>query len=125
MVEHAINRHGFNIGIVDRMLFSSPFPNEVQVMDFPRAYKIPKCTKFLREIGESIVEHITRYTLEYGNLTSFEILKMKYFPSSLTRDSFSLFTTLTSNSVRLWVQFHDDFNRGELIIVVIDLTNIK
>ena len=73
-------------------------------MDLPRGYKIPKFTKFSGEIGESTVEYVARFTLEYGDLASSEILKMKYFPSSLTRESFSWFTTLTPNSIRSRVQ---------------------
>jgi hypothetical protein len=104
MVEHILNKHGFRIGITDRMLFAFLFHEEVQAMDLPRGYKIPKFTKFLGEIGEFIVEHVTRFTFECGDLASSEILKMKYFSSSLTRESFSWFTTLTPNSIRSRVQ---------------------
>jgi hypothetical protein len=41
VVEQTLNRHGFDIGITDRMMFASPFPEEVPLMDLPRGYKFP------------------------------------------------------------------------------------
>ena len=79
-------------------------------MDLPRGYKIPKFTKFLGEIRKSTIEHVARFTLECGDLSSFEILKIKYFPSSLTREAFSWFTTLTPNDIRSWVQLERQFH---------------
>ena len=128
MVEQTLNRHGFNIGFSDKMLFASPFPYEVQAMDMPRGYKIPKFTKFAGEMGESNVEHVARFTLECGDLAASEALKMKLFPSSLTKEAFSWFTTLTPNSIRSWVQlerqFHEQFYRGEVRIALADLSSI-
>ena len=103
MVEQTLNRHGFNIGLSDRMLFASPFPLEVQMLDMPRGYKIPKFSKFSGDLEESTVEHVARFTLECGDLATSEMLKMKLFPSSLTREAFSWFTTLTPNSIRSWI----------------------
>ena len=56
----------------------------------PRGLKVPKSlAKFSGENGESIVEHIARYTVEIGEVASNEHLKMRFFPSSLTRNAFT------------------------------------
>ncbi|XP_027346518.1 uncharacterized protein LOC113858200 [Abrus precatorius] len=53
--------------------------------ELPRGWKVPKFTKFARDSGESTVEHIARYAIECGDLARNEDLKLKYFPSSLTK----------------------------------------
>ena len=91
--------------------------------------KIPKLTKFSGEDGESTVEHIARYLIELGEIATNEYLKMRYFPSSLTKNAFSLYSTLPPNSVHSWIQlerlFHEQFFRGEMKVSITDLFNIK
>ena len=56
----------------------------------PRGWKIPKSlTKFSGENGESTVEHIVRYTIEIGEVAFSEHLKIRFFPSSLTKNAFT------------------------------------
>lgn len=54
---------------------------------------------------------------------------MKYFPSSLTKNAFTWFTTLPPNSIQTWAQLerniHDQFYRGDTKIKLIDLANIE
>ncbi|KAL2327093.1 hypothetical protein Fmac_020520 [Flemingia macrophylla] len=64
--------------------------------------KAPKFSKFVGEIGESTVEHIAKYHVEYGDLIPNEHLKMKYFPSSLTKNAFLWFTSLPPHSIETW-----------------------
>lgn len=82
--------------------------------------------KFSRE---SIIEHVARYQIERGDLTIDEFLKMKYFPSSLTKSFFTWFTILPPNSIYTWVQlervFHEHFFRGETQVILIDLATMK
>ena len=59
-----------------------------------RGWKTPKSlTKFSRESEESTVEHIARYTLEIGEIATNEYLKMRFFPSSLTKNALHSFRT--------------------------------
>ncbi|XP_027343100.1 uncharacterized protein LOC113855668 [Abrus precatorius] len=85
--------------------------------ELPRGWKVPKFTKFAGDSGESTVEHIARYSIECGDLARNEDLKLKYFPSSLTKGAFTWFTTLPPNSIHNWNQlerrFHEQFFRGE------------
>jgi len=67
----------------------------------------------LQELGESTVEHVARYQIKCGDLAIDEFLKIKNFPSSLTKSVFTWFTTLPPNSIYTWAQlervFHENF----------------
>ena len=94
-VKQVLNRFGFNVGYANQPYFFSTFPNYVQQVELPRGWKAPKSlTKFLRENGESTVGHITRYTMEIGELANVEYLKMRFFPSSLIKNAFTWITNL-------------------------------
>ena len=86
-------------------------------------------TKFSGENGESTVEHIARYTMEIGELANEEYLKMRFFPSSLTKNAFTWFANLRANSILMWNQleksFHDQFFRGEMRVNLTDLFTIR
>ncbi|XP_016192812.1 uncharacterized protein LOC107633726 [Arachis ipaensis] len=102
-VEQVLNRLGFNVGCLNRPYFVSAFPECVQQAELPRGWKIPKSlTKFSGEENESTVEHITRYTVKIGEAASNEYLKMRYFPSSLTKNVFTWFSNLRPNSIHSW-----------------------
>ncbi|XP_057432903.1 uncharacterized protein LOC130725716 [Lotus japonicus] len=124
-----LNHHGFNVGYVDRPNFTSPFSEVVLQAELPRGWKVPKVTKFSGDTGESTVEHIARYRLEICDLANNELLKMKYFPSSLTKNAFTWFTTLPPNSIHNWNElegaFHEQFFRGETKVTLMDLVNVK
>ncbi|XP_016164136.1 uncharacterized protein LOC107606608 [Arachis ipaensis] len=129
-VEQILNRLGFNVGCLNRPYFVSAFPECVQQAELPRGWKIPKSlTKFSGEENESTVEHIARYTVEIGEVASNEYLKMRYFPSSLTKNAFTWFSNLRPNSIHSWAQlernFHDQFFRGELKVSLTYLFSVK
>ncbi|XP_057443909.1 uncharacterized protein LOC130736074 [Lotus japonicus] len=121
--------HGFNVAFANRPHFVSAFTEEVLEAELPRGWKVPKFTKFSGDSGESTVEHVARYQIEAGDLAINENLKMKYFPSSLTKFAFTWFTTLAPRSVHTWTQleriFHEQFFRGECKVSLKDLANVK
>jgi len=94
VVESLLAQNGFNMGL-HRPNFVLALSKYVLETDFPRNTKIPKFTKFAGETNESKIEHIARYLMEAGDLANNESLKMKYFPSSLTKNAFTWFTTLS------------------------------
>ncbi|RYR13881.1 hypothetical protein Ahy_B04g070646 isoform C [Arachis hypogaea] len=68
--------------------------------EVPRGVKNPKITtKFAGEVRESTTEHVARYFVEIGNLANDKNLKMKFFPSSLTKNAFTWFSNLRPNSI--------------------------
>ncbi|RYR16121.1 hypothetical protein Ahy_B04g073069 isoform B [Arachis hypogaea] len=98
--------------------------------EVPRGVKNSKIvTKFVGEVGESTTEHVARYLVKIGNLANEENLKMKFFPSSLTKNAFTWFSNIRPNSITTWAQlenaFHAQFYRGELNVVVTDLVALK
>ncbi|XP_016199077.1 uncharacterized protein LOC107640041 [Arachis ipaensis] len=130
IVEEVRNRVGLNVGFKNRPHFVSAFPQVVQMAQVPRGVKNPKIiTKFAGKVGESTSEHVARYLVEIGNLANDENLKMKFFSSSLTKNSFTWFLTLRPNSVTTWNQletaFHAQFYRGKMNVAVTNLVALK
>uniref|UniRef100_A0A151UFP1 Retrotransposable element Tf2 n=2 Tax=Cajanus cajan TaxID=3821 RepID=A0A151UFP1_CAJCA len=129
IVERVLNRHDFDIGRNEHPYFVSAFPDHVTQIELPRGTKVPNFLKFAGALNESTVEHIARYLVECGDLANNEYLKMKYFPSLLTKHAFTWFTTLPPNSINTWVQsegsFHEHFFREETKVSIVDLMNVK
>jgi hypothetical protein len=98
VVEALLAQNGFNMGL-HRPNFVSALSEYVLETDLPRNWKVPKFTKFAGETNESTVEHIARYLIEAGEMANNENLRLKYFPSSLTKNAFTWFTTLPPHSI--------------------------
>ena len=119
-IKQVLNRFGFNVGYANQPYFISAFPDNVQQVELPRGWKEPKSlTKFSgAKKAESTVEQIARYTIEIEELANVEYLKMRFFPSSLTKNSFTWFANLQPNSILMWNKlkksFHDQFFKGEM-----------
>ncbi|XP_050914568.1 uncharacterized protein LOC127129426 [Lathyrus oleraceus] len=101
MIEKIMAHNGLNTRL-RRPNYSSPLSEYVLQTELPRGCKIPKFTKFSGDTSESTIEHIARYMTEAGDLANSENLRMKYFPSSLTKNSFTWFTTLPPDSIDTW-----------------------
>ncbi|XP_015944827.1 uncharacterized protein LOC107469960 [Arachis duranensis] len=100
IIEEVLNRVGLNVGFMNQPHFVSTFPQVVQMAEVPRGVKNLKITtKFAEEVGESTIEHVARYLVEIGNLANDENLKMKFFPSSLTKNVFTWFSNLRPNLI--------------------------
>jgi len=89
VVEALLTQNGLNMGLC-RPNFVSALSEYVLMTELPRNWKVPKFTKFNGETNESTVKHIARYLIEAGDISNNENLKMKYFPSYLTKKCFYL-----------------------------------
>ncbi|XP_016192412.1 uncharacterized protein LOC107633285 [Arachis ipaensis] len=130
IVEEVLNRVGLNVGFMNQPHFLFAFPQVVQMAEVSRGVKNPKITtKFAGEVGESTTEHVARYLVEIRNLANDENLKIKFFPSSLTKNAFTWFSNLRPNSITTWNQletaFHAQFYHGEMNVAVTDLVALK
>src|ERR1051325_984267 len=127
IVERIMTRNGMNT--MPRPTYSSPLSEYILQTKKPRGWKIPKYTKFGGETGESTVEHIARYLTESGDMANNEGLRIKHFPSSLTKAAFTWFTTLPPNSIDNWStlekMFHEQFYEGHSKISLVELSSIK
>jgi len=128
VVEALLAQNGFNMGI-HRPNFVSALSEYVLMSELLRNWKVPKFTKFAGETNESTVEHIARYLMEAGDIANNENLKMKYFPSSLTKNAFMWFTTLPPHSIFSWNQlekaFHEQIYMGQSKISLKELASIR
>ncbi|XP_050910059.1 uncharacterized protein LOC127123926 [Lathyrus oleraceus] len=128
MIERIMAQNGLNTGL-RRPNYTSPLSEYVLQTELPRGCKIPKFTKFSGDTSESTIEHIARYITEAGDLANSENLRMKYFPSSLTKNACTWFTTLPPNSIDTWPHlgrlFHEQFYMGQTMISLKELASIK
>ncbi|XP_058768628.1 uncharacterized protein LOC131642391 [Vicia villosa] len=126
MIERIMSRNGMNTPL-QRSTYSSPLAEYIVQTENPRGWKIPKYTKFGGETGESTVEHIARYLTESRDMANNESLRVKHFPSSLTKAAFTWFTTLPPNSVNSWPKleklFHEQFYEGHSKISRVKLSH--
>ena len=98
MIERIMIHNRMNVGF-HRPNFTSPFSEYILQIDLPPRGKVPKFTKFSGDTTKSTIEHVARYLIEAGEIENNENLKIKYFPSSLTKNAFTWFTTLPANSI--------------------------
>lgn len=72
---------------------------------------------------------MVRYLIEAREIANNESLRIKYFPSSLTKNAFTWFTTLLVNSIETWTRlerlFHEQFYMGKSKISLKELASIK
>ena len=91
---------------IGRLEFYKPYPEMIDRENlYPMGYRIPDFSLFSRENGQSTFEHVARFTMQCGELTNYENFyhfKLRLCPNSLTRASFTLYTTLPRNSIQSW-----------------------
>src|SRR4051812_15229145 len=128
MIERIMANNGLNIGF-RRPNYTSPEVDFILQTELPRGSKVPKFTKFSRDTSESTIEHASRSLTEARDLANSENLRIKYFPSSLTKNAFTWFTTLPPNSIDTWSHlkrmFHEQFYMGQIKISLEELASIK
>ncbi|XP_050896711.1 uncharacterized protein LOC127103502 [Lathyrus oleraceus] len=95
---------------LQRLLYASPLAEFILQTEAPRGMKVPKYTKFGGESGESTIEHVARYLTESGDLAHNECLRVKNFPSSLTKAAFTWFTSLAPSSIDSWAKLEKEFH---------------
>lgn len=121
-------RNGVNFGL-KWPNYTSPLAEYVLQTDAPLRTKIPKFTKFAGDTTESTVEHVARYLIEAGDMSNNKNHRMKLFPSSLTKNAFTWFTTLPHNSIHSRNQFermfHEQFYMGQTKISLKELASVR
>ena len=83
--------------------FYKPYPEMIERENpYPTVYRIPDFSFFSGEDDQSTLEHVARFTVQLANYENFYHFKLKLFPSSLTRATFTWYTTLPRNSIQSW-----------------------
>ncbi|XP_050890319.1 uncharacterized protein LOC127095712 [Lathyrus oleraceus] len=128
IVERIMVRNGVNFGL-RRPNYTSPLAEYILQAEAPLRTKIPKFTKFVGDTTKSIVEHVVRYLIEAGDMSNNESLRLKFFPSSLTKNAFTWFTILPQNSIHSWNQlermFHEQFYMGQTKISLKEFASVR
>ncbi|XP_050890427.1 uncharacterized protein LOC127095840 [Lathyrus oleraceus] len=88
IVERIMARNGMG-ATLQRPLYASSLAEFILQTEAPRGMKVPKYTEFGGESSESTIEHVARYLTESGDLAHNECLRVKNFPSSLTKAAFT------------------------------------
>ncbi|XP_050920016.1 uncharacterized protein LOC127137611 [Lathyrus oleraceus] len=109
IVGRIIVRNGVNLGL-QRPTYSSLLPDFVLQIELPWGWKVPKFTKFAGDTEDSTIKHVARYQNEAGDIANNKDLKLKYFPSSLTKNVFTWFTMLPPQYVHTWTQLERLFH---------------
>ncbi|GKV20245.1 hypothetical protein SLEP1_g30401 [Rubroshorea leprosula] len=112
-----------------RPAYRKPYPDFIdQENPFPRGFKVPEFTLFSGDGGYSTIEHIGRFTIQCGEASGDENLKLRLFPSSLTSTALTWYLSLPQNSVYTWRQmedlFHIQFYRSEPEVSMADLSRL-
>jgi hypothetical protein len=68
-------------------------------LSYPRGYRIPKFSKFNGEDGKTTLEHVDQCTLQCGEASANDTLKLRMFSLSLSGTDFTWFTSLAPNSI--------------------------
>ncbi|GLU07026.1 hypothetical protein SLE2022_240060 [Rubroshorea leprosula] len=112
-----------------RPAYRKPYPDFIdQENPFPRGFKVPEFTLFSRDGGYSTIEHVGRFTIQCGEASGDDNLKLRLFPSSLTSTALTWYLSLPQNSVYTWRQmedlFHIQFYRSEPEVSMADLSRL-
>ncbi|GKV04390.1 hypothetical protein SLEP1_g16548 [Rubroshorea leprosula] len=112
-----------------RPAYRKPYPDIIDYENpFPRGFKVPEFTLFFGEVGQSTIEHIGRFTIQCGEASGDDNLKLRLFPSSLIATAFTWYLSLPQNSVYSWRQiedlFHTQFYRCGPEVSMVDLSRL-
>ena len=95
--------YGPALSQVSHPKFYKPYPKTIdREKPYPKGYRIPKFSLFFRVYGQSILEHVARFTIQCGELTNYEnflYLKLMLFPNSLIGAAFTWYATLPRKSI--------------------------
>jgi hypothetical protein len=96
---------------------------------FPPGWHKPDFVKFSGDDNRTTWEHISQYTAQLGEASTFNSLKVRLFSLSLTGTAFAWFYSLAPNSIDSWDQleqkFHDHFFSGSYQLKLTDLTSVS
>lgn len=79
-------------GGVLRPVYRKPYLDWVDNVPYPRGYKIPKFAVFIGEDDQSMVEHISKFTAQCGDMNNDGRMKFRLFPLSLSKTTFTWYT---------------------------------
>jgi hypothetical protein len=83
----------------------------------------------VRRTGKTTLEHVGQFILQCGETSANDTLKMRMFPLSLSRTTFTWFNYLAPNSIftcaQLEQKFHEYFYSNDIELKLSHFTTIK
>jgi hypothetical protein len=122
--------YGPNLQRAARPAFRRPYPDRVErEFERPRNYKVPDFSTFSGDDEKTAYEHISRFTIQCGELSNNGNGKLIMFPNSLTGQAFKWYSSLPPHSIETWndmeEKFLNHFARTDLGISMADLARLK
>ena len=71
---------------------------------------MPDFVVFIGEEDQSIVEHVGRFLAQCEEAETNEYLRLRLFPLSLSRTTFTWYTNLPANSIQTWAEMERQFH---------------
>ena len=110
-------------------LYQRPYSDTFDLVPYPTSWRVPDFIKFSGDDNKLTWEHISQYVAQLGEDSSCNALRVRLFSLSLSGTTFSWFSSLPPNSVRLWNEleqkFHDHFYSGKNKAKLTYLTSVK
>ena len=93
-----------------RSIYRKPHPNWIDNIPYSRGFKMPDFAVFTGEEDQSTVEHVGRFLAQCGEAGTNEYLRLRLFPLSLSRITFTWYTNLPANSIQTWAEMKKQFH---------------
>jgi hypothetical protein len=97
-------KNKLTIDMGNTRLYQKPYRADFDYVAFPLGWRMPDFVKFSGDDNRTTWEHISQYTTQLGEASTFNSLKVSLFSLSLTGTAFSWFSSLAPNSIDSWDQ---------------------
>jgi hypothetical protein len=75
-------------------VYQKPYPDYYDQLPYPRGYRVSKFSIFSGKDGKTMFEHVGQFSLQCGEASANDALKLIMFPLSLADTAFTWFTSL-------------------------------
>ena len=105
--------------------YRKPYHKRIDSEEWPGGFEIPDFTMFLGEDEITILEHISRFTVQCNEYSNNGNGKLRLFPNSLIGQVFTWYVALLANSINSWEEmeekFQSHFARSNIGVSMADL----
>ena len=127
MIEQA---YGPTLQRVARPTFRKPYLERIgREYERPRNFKVPNFSTFSGDDDKTAYEHISRFTIQCGELSNNGHGKLIMFANSVTGQAFKWYASLPLHSIETWndmeEKFLNHFARTDLGISMVDLARLR
>jgi hypothetical protein len=70
-------------------VYQKSYPNYYDQLPYPRGYRVPEFSKFSGEDDKTTFEHVDQFTLQCGEASANDAIKLRMFSLSLSGTTFT------------------------------------